>query len=266
MSSKPMNIQGLRAHNLALAVAAVTAAMAGGTVHAEEWQWSATPYVWATDLSVYVTAADRGIVDAEIPFEDLVETLDSAALVRVEGMRGQHGVAFDLFNVELVDTHTIELPGERDADLAIDSAIGLTILDATGVYDAGADGQGFSLVYGARVIEQRNDIEAALAHDGTTVGTRSLDMTDTMVDGLVGFRYARELPHNLSYEFAADISTGDTEYTWSAGPTIGYTFGEREQYEVTAGYRHMVVDFDTTEHVDADMTMSGVLLGFRIQF
>jgi hypothetical protein len=266
MTSKPTKTKALRARALPLAVAAATAAMAGGTASAEEWQWSATPYVWATDLGIDVTVVDRTLVDAEISFDDLAETLDSDVLVRVEGMRRQHGMAFDLFSVELADSRAADLPGEHGADLALDLGVGLTIFDATGVYDRGADGQGFSLVYGARVIEQRNDIDLVIDRGGMSIGTRSFDTTDTLVDGLVGFRYARELPHDFRYQLAVDVSTGDTDYTWSAGPTIGYAFGDRDRYEVTAGYRHMVVDYDTAESVDADMAMSGLLVGFRITF
>jgi len=185
-------------------------------------------------------------------------------------MRGEHGMAFDLFDVELVDAYGLELPGALPgaptASVGLDLSVGLTILDATGVYDPRADGEGFSLVYGARVIEQRNDIDASLSREGFTLASRSLDATDRFVDGLVGFRFARELPHNFSYSFAADVSTGDTELTWSAGPTLGYTFGASDRYEVTAGYRRMDVDFETAEPVEADMSMSGLLLGFRINF
>jgi hypothetical protein len=266
MNTRLMNAPGLRAHTLSLAIAAATAAMAGGSASAEEWQWSATPYVWATDLGVGLTVTDRELIDAEIAFDDLVEKLDSAAMVRIEGMRGEHGMAFDLFNVELVDTYALELPGAPTASLGLDLGVGLTILDATGVYDPRADGEGFSLVYGARVIEQRNNIDATLSHDGFTLASRSFNATDRFVDGLVGFRFARELPHNFSYSFAADVSTGDTELTWSAGPTLGYTFGDGDRYEVTAGYRRMDIDFETAEPVDADMSMSGLLLGFRINF
>jgi hypothetical protein len=265
MNTKLMNKAGLRTHALSLAVAAATGAIAG-TASAEEWQWSATPYVWATDLGIGLSVADRDLVDHEIAFDDLMEKVDAAAMVRVEGMRGQHGMAFDLFNVELADTQSIEPPGAPGADLALDAAIGLTILDATGVYDPRGDGKGFSLVYGARVIEQRNDIAATLSYAGTTLGSKSIDTTDRFVDGLVGFRYVRELPRNFSYGFAADVSTGDTELTWSAGPSIGYAFGDRHQYRVTAGYRRMDVDFETAEPVDADMSMSGLLIGFRVDF
>jgi hypothetical protein len=261
-----MNTEGRRARNLSTAVVAAIATLASASARSEQWQWSVTPYLWATDLGVDLTISDRELVDADIPFEDLLDKLDGATLVRVEGMHGEHGMAFDLFNVELTDSVGIELPGPSGTELAVDTEIGMTILDVTGVYDPHGDREGFSLVYGARILEQRNDVDAALRHDATTIGTRSLDATDRLVDGLVGFRYVRALPHNLSYELAADVSTGDTELTWSAGPTLGYTFGARDRYQVTAGYRRMVVDFDTAEHVDADMSMSGILVGFRIDF
>src|SRR5262247_3134156 len=99
MNTKLMSIAGLRAHTLSLAVAAATAAMAGNA-SAEEWQWAVTPYVWTTDLGMSLSVADRELVDTEIAFDDLIEKVDGAAMVRVEGMRGQHGMAFDLFNVE----------------------------------------------------------------------------------------------------------------------------------------------------------------------
>ena len=62
------------------------------------------------------------------------------------------------------------------------------------------------------------------------------------------------------------LSTGDTELTWSAGPAIGYTFGRSDEYRVTAGYRRMDIDFETAEPVDADMSMSGMWVGFRVNF
>jgi hypothetical protein len=217
-------------------------------------------------LRLGLSVADRELVDTEIAFDELVEKLDSAAMVRVQGMRGEHGMAFDMFNVELVDSLATPLPGELGGDFALDSSIGLTILDATGVYDPRGDGKGFSLIYGARVIEQRNDIDMTLGYNGTTLANKSFDTTDRFVDGLVGFRYVRELPRNFSYGFAADVSTGGTELTWSAGPALGYTFGAHDQYRVTAGYRRMDIDFETAEPVDADMSMDGLLLGFRIDF
>jgi hypothetical protein len=261
-----MNAGALPARTLSLAVAAALAASASGAALAEDWRWSATPYVWTTDVGMGLTLADRDLVDAEIPFDDLLDKLESAAMVRVEGMKGRHGMTFDVFNVELAEARAVTLPAAPGTSLALDARLGLTVLDATGVYDPRGDGAGFSLVYGARVIEQRNDIDATIGQDGVALAGRSFDATDRFVDGLVGFRYVRELPRNFSYSFAADVSTGGTELTWSAGPTIGYTFGDGNRYQVTAGYRRMDIDFETAEPVDADMSMSGLLVGFRLDF
>jgi hypothetical protein len=265
MNTNLISTAGLRASTLSLAIAAATAATAGNAA-AEEWQWSATPYVWATDLGMGLTVKDRTLVDTEIAFDDLVDKVDGAAMVRVEGMRGQHGMAFDLFNVELADAHAFAPAAAPGANLGLDLGVGLSILDATGLYDFDGGDEGFSFVYGARVIELRNDIDAVLSSGDTTLGARTFDSTDRLVDGLVGFRFARELPHDFHYEIHVDVSTGDTDMTWSAGPTIGYTFGDDDRYEVTAGYRRMDIDFETAEPVEADMSMSGVSLGFRINF
>jgi hypothetical protein len=150
--------------------------------------------------------------------------------------------------------------------LVLDTQLGMTIFDVTGVYDAGADGKGFALLYGGRLINQRNNVDAMIEFDHQAGESTSLDSSDTFVDGLIGVRYVGSLPGRWSYAVAADASTGGTELTWSASPMIGYTFGADSQYQLTAGYRHMVVDFDTAASVDMDMTLSGFLIGFRYAF
>jgi hypothetical protein len=123
-----------------------------------------------------------------------------------------------------------------------------------------------SLLYGMRVINQRNEMEATLIAGGEAAAMAAYEMDDTLTDALVGLRYAGDLPGRWSYEITADVSTGDTQLTWSVAPAIGYSFGDRDQFRLTAGYRHMTVDFDTRDPVDMDMSLSGLLVGFRYQF
>ncbi len=248
-------------------LAAAVALAACGTASADEWKWSITPYLWATDVGFDVSVRDHQLVDKTIPFEDLLQDLEAVAQVRADVMHGEHGFAIDLFDVELAhDSGRMPLPDGSGAELAVDAEIGMTILDLAGVYDPQGDGQGLSFLYGARLISQREDISARI-HNGTETGPEaSYDADDTLVDALVGMRYAGSLPGRWSYEIAADVSTGDTQLTWSLSPVIGYSFGERQQYRLTAGYRHMVIDFDTQPTVDMDMTLSGFLVGFRFAF
>ena len=248
-------------------IAAAIALTLSGAAQADEWQMSVTPYLWATDVGIDLTVRDRELLSEPIPFEDLLEDLETVAQLRFEAMRGEHGFAVDLFDVNLAsDNDRIPLPDGSGGELVLDTQIGMTILDISGVYDPEGDGYGVSYIYGARIINQREEIGAEVELDGETGLAAAYDADDTLVDGLIGLRYAKRLPGNWSYQVAADISTGDTELTWSVAPAIGYSFGARDQYQLTAGYRQMVIDFDTAESVDMDMTLSGFLLGFRFAF
>src|SRR5690606_29679488 len=96
---------------------------------------------------------------------------------------------------------------------------------------------------------------------------RRYEIDDTLVDAMVGVRYVRRFGERWSLETKADLSTGGTELTWSAAPSLGYSFGAERRYTAQAGYRRMVVDFDTADapvDVDAEMTLSGFLVGLRV--
>ena len=245
----------------------IVALMASAPAAADEWKMSVTPYLWATDVGLDVSYADQELVDVTVPFDYLVEDIETVAQVRFEAMRGRHGVAIDLFDVTLADEHArIAIPDGSGNSLLFDSESGMTIFDATGIYNPAGDGTGVSFLYGARVINQRNEMEATLIAGGEAAGTAAHDVEDTFTDALVGLRYAGHLPGNWSYEVTADVSTGGTELTWSVAPAIGLSFGERNQYHLTAGYRHLVMDFDTRNPVDMDMALSGLLVGFSYRF
>jgi hypothetical protein len=248
-------------------LAAAVALAACGTASADEWKWSVTPYLWATDVGIDVTVRDQQLVDKTIPFEDLLEDLKTGTLFRADAMHGEHGIALDLFNVVIADdSGRVPLPGGSGAELSLDAEVGMTIFDLTGVYDPQGDGKGLSFQYGTRIINQREDIAADLTGGNVAGRSAKYDASNTYVDALFGARYAGNLPGRWSYEIAADLSTGGTDLTWSVSPSIGYTFGKQQQYRMTAGYRRMVVDFDTQPTVDLDMTLSGYLIGFRFAF
>jgi len=254
-----------RTHPIATAIAALL--VAGSSVAgAGDWKWTVTPYAWATDVGVDVKVDDRQLVDEAISVEELLEDLDTIVQVRLEAQKGAHGLFVDLFDVTLSDdATTIALPsGSGEAKLT--PKMGMTILDAGAFWDPNGDQQGFQLLYGARLLNERATIGAELSRTDGTTTARTLEIDDTFVDALVGVRFIRPVGKRFSYQMQADVSKGGTELTWSAGPTLGYSFGETGKYTATAGYRRMVVDFDTAEAVDATMTLSGFLAGLRITF
>lgn len=246
---------------LAAAVALATC----GTATAGDWQWSITPYLWATDVGMDVTVRDRSVVETTIPFDDLLEDVDWVLQLRAQAMQGENGVAVDLFDVVMSDEAQLAMPGGTGGELAVDARIGMTILDLAGVHDPGADGEGFSLLYGVRLINQREDLDLALTGVEPPASQR-FEANDTYVDALAGLRYTARFSPHWSLTLNSDISTGGTELSWSLSPTLGYRFGKRENFQVIAGYRYLAVDFRTDPEVDLDMTLSGFLTGFRFTF
>lgn len=241
----------------------------GGAASADasDWTWSVTPYVWATDIGVDVTIDDRNVIDEKIAFEDLLEDVDAVAQVHLEAQRGAHGVMFDIFDVRLSDDDShVELPVPPGGEAILSSETGMTILEVGGLYDPRGDQQGFSLLYGTRIIQQRADIDARFVIDPAAPVTRTYEVTDTLYDGLLGIRYIKRFSPRWSWQARVDASAGGTELTWSAGTGAAYTFGKNDRYTILAGYRYMVVDFDTDDQVDVDMTLSGFITGLRFSF
>jgi hypothetical protein len=246
--------------------AAVLALAASGPAAAEDWDFSLTPYVWATDVGIDAAVRDRSVLDLTLPFDDLLEDLEWAMLLRGEAMRGAHGIAVDLFDVTVrEDGARMPLPDGSGASLTADTEVGMTILDVAGVYEPAGDGLGFALLYGVRLVGQQADVAATL-DGGQAAAAHRYQADETLVDGLLGLRCAGTLAGSWSYSLAADVSTGGTELTWSVNPSIGFSFGPAGRYRLVAGYRYLDVDFDTSPGVDMDMTLDGLLVGFRVAF
>ena len=61
-----------------------------------EWRFTVAPYIWGVGLSGDVGIFGRGPVDVDIPFSDILENLDFAAMGVAEAHNGTWGVFVDL--------------------------------------------------------------------------------------------------------------------------------------------------------------------------
>lgn len=262
-----MNRKTLRKTFTSTMAAALGVALSwtSGVAHAEDWKFDITPYAWVTDIGLDATLGPREI-DKQIPASDLLKVLDTIFQGRFEAKRGSFGAMVDIFDVTLSDELSgIALPsGGGKADLMSD--MGMTILDVGATYDPKGDGQGISFVLGSRLLNERATIDASFGSSSGSSVSRTFVTDDWMVDGLAGVRFRQHLSRHWGFQILADVSSGGTDYTWSVSPQMSYAFGRAGRYEVTAGYRRMVVDFQGDGSVDAQMTLSGALLGFRIAF
>lgn len=244
-----------------LAASLATSALAA---QGDRWRWTVTPYAWATDVHVDVALDGRGVVDETIPVADLLDDLDTTFQGRVEAKHGEFGLYADVFYVSLSDeVDGVALPqGAGSADLGW--GLDMTIADVAGVYDPGGDDRGFEFLLGARVIDQRMEVDASFT-TGSGTTQQGYDAKDTLVDLLAGIRYSRDLTERVSFHSQFDVSSGDTELTWSMFPSLQYSFGDG-RYGLVAGYRHMEIEFEEQGGLDAELSMSGPLIGFRASF
>jgi len=266
MKTQSSSLRGARRTLRHAATVAALLVAGAASASAGDWKWTVTPYLWATDVGVDVAIDDRQVVDETIAFEDLVESVEAAAQLRIEAQRGAHGVMLDIFDVRLAeDPATLTLPSGA-GEATISAEIGMSIVEAAGIYDPHGDQQGFALLYGARLLDQRAEIDARFDLTSGSTVSREFEPRDTLVDGMVGVRYTRRFAQRWSHESRVDVSAGGTELTWSAGSSLAYAFGKTGRYAVSAGYRRMVVDFKDDDATEVDMTLSGFVTGLRVAF
>ncbi len=71
----------------------------------DEFGWSVTPYFWASDTSLDLTVEDTDINGGvKIPFSDLLDVLDTAFQIHVEGGKGNWSGFGDFTYLETSDT------------------------------------------------------------------------------------------------------------------------------------------------------------------
>ena len=247
----------------------ITLSMTGAAA-ASDWEWSVTPYAWATDVNADISINDRQVADQKIDFTDLAEELEWTAQGHVEGRKGRHGVMLDLFYINLADdAQRFPLPAPLPGEALVDGELKLTILDVGGVFNPRGDGEGFSLFYGGRAVDRNIEVDARFPLCPGVTLARSYEVSETLYDALLGARYARQINSRWSWAVQADASTGGTEQTWSALAGLGWSFGAEGRYTLIAGYRYMDIQFEKDNalgEVDTDVTLSGFISGLRIAF
>lgn len=245
-----------------IAAGAVTAALLSVTAADSHAQWTVTPYLWAAGIDADVSLHGTQVVSQHIGFSDLVEDVDLAAMVRVEGQFGRVGAMVDLFYIGMsTPAQSVTLPGGGEG--LVDADIDMTVVDAVAGYRLDGVVQGLSVRAGSRVLVEGSSVNL---HGPSSAVTVSHSGTDWQPNGIVGLRFNRRLLSHLSVDSRSDIGTGGVELTWSADLEMVYGFGRQERFGVRLGYRALTIRYREETSVQTDMTMSGLITGFTIGF
>jgi len=227
------------------------AAMAGD---AATFNWSVTPYLWASQTKVDLTIRDESLGGDRISFGDLLDQLDSGFMIHSEGGKGNWSVMADLTYLETSDS-------EQRPVFLVKSAAETTVLDMAVAYWPGGAGSSFSMLAGMRYSGFDNRYRFFL---GDNEVTRARD-DDDYYDVLLGLRYRFDLGERWELLTRADVSLGQSEGTWMAQAILGRTVGKRELNRILIGYQYKVAEFDSGD-IRSDFTYHGPIAGFNFRF
>ena len=217
--------------------------------------WSITPYFWASDTSLDLTVVDTEINGGvEIPFSDLLDVLDTAFQIHIEGGKGKFSGFADMTFLETSDT--LERPV---VDIATNSK--QTFIDAAVAYWPQGVGSALNFYGGLRytAFDDRYDITLG----ANPVVSRRSDQD--YFDVLLGLRYRFDLSDRWGLLTRGDVSFGDTEGTWLVQGLLAYTVGKRQQNRILFGYQYKVAEFENGG-LNSDYTFSGPMAGFNFRF
>jgi hypothetical protein len=243
---------------------------AGESQAADSWEWSLTPYLWASSIGTKVKQDGVTISDNDVAFTDLLSDLDFALAARAEGRRGRIGFLFDFFYVDLSTSETV--PEHQNPDIPppgslIDVNIEQLILEGGGFYRLSGDETGLDLLFGLRWIGFDQVIDVTLPFPPNPTETKK--SSPNLTDGFLGLRYAGRLGNKWGFSIRGDAATGGTELTLNGQALFNYQIGQSGKYGLHFGYRYMALEVkEQVQGVDieTDLTLSGPVFGFMFKW
>jgi len=219
------------------------------------WRWSITPYLWGTELNADVRLRGGQEVGSELQFDDILDKLDFAAQVHLEGRRNAWGMFVDATYLALSDDTT---HGPISADTDIDTGI----YEVAATFTPGGEVGQFTAFAGARIIDLSLEMRFSLPEPLPSVQRTS---DKSYADFMIGGRLLHPFSDRWLLELRGDIGAGDSESSWNALATVGWRFGNDLDNAVLLGWRHMELEVEEGGR-ETDVTLDGPIAGVLFSF
>lgn len=226
-----------------------------------EWDYTATFYGWFPGVSTLVETP-VGAVEAEVGFDEILETLDFAFLGAIEARKGKWSLIADLqyFDVGAAAETPV---AAQFSEATIDSR--MVLLGAYATY-AMVDRPGLRFDVGAGLRYADATIDTQLVGQGATAD-RSFSSDASWVDGVIAARMNLQLDDRWRAIAFADVGgfgIGDSsDLTWQVAAGVGYRLSEK--WSAIGGYRHLTIERNF-HGSDISVDVSGPFLGFQSSF
>ena len=217
--------------------------------------WSITPYAWAPLTKVDLTFQDTSI-GGEIRFKDVLDTIDAAFMVTVEGGKGRWSAFADMTYADASDD------SERNL-LTIRSRNKQQFIDVGISWWPGGIGSPLSVIGGLRYtgFDSRFDFVSNLT--GEILASEKSDSSYN--DILLGLRYRLALSERWALLTRGDASFGESDGTVMLRAHLSYAVGKQRQNGILFGYQYKQADFDDSG-LQFEFRFHGPTAGFKFRF
>jgi hypothetical protein len=219
----------------------------------DKLRWAITPYLWASDTTLDLAFQDTN-VGGDIAFSDVLDVLDAAFMLHVEGGRGNWSAFADITYLATSDT------AERPL-LTVDSDNKQTFVDAAVSYWPQGVGSPFSVFAGLRYTGF--DDRYIFRDGGTEVGRQASNAD--YYDALLGLRYRFDLAERWSVETRGDYGFGDSEGVFLLRASVAYAVGKQRQNRLLFGYQYKQSEYQDGD-VRTEFQNTGPTAGFSFRF
>jgi hypothetical protein len=241
---------------LALAIAIAGAAVpAAQAAEGDPVTWVVAPYIWAPSVSADLETPSGGSGGGNTDFfPDIVDKIEGGFLGHVEAQGDQFGFMSDVLWLKLGDGNEFAL-GDTDADLST------WLVDVAGVWSPGPERfSGFELYAGLRYIDI--ELDASFEPTNPDFARREIGPSESFADFLAGVRYIAHFNDNWSMTFRGDGSWGQTEGTYLAAATLGWSPGNGTW---GLGWRYMNAEIGNDDE-NLELDLSGPVFGYAFVF
>lgn len=248
-----MNVSMRRA---AAGLAAILACSSSDACAQERWNWVVAPYLWAVDVNTDLDVPPlSGGIGRRTGFGDIIDKLDGAFQVHVEGQGDRFGIFADYTYLGLADDTTRPLfRSESDLDTQL--------FEAAAVWSPAEQRfTGVDVFAGLRYIDL--DISSNITPTGPLgLPPIRIDLDRSFSDFMVGTRYTWAFADRWGVTLRGDGSWGDTEGTWNASVVANYKMKSGVWF---FGYRYLDVDAQV-RGVGVDLVVKGPAVGYGFKF
>lgn len=235
-----------------------------------EWRFTIAPYVWAAGIDGDVGLFGREPVSIDVPFSDVLENLDVAAMGVAEAHNGTWGVLVDLNYVNLGAKRSLSraiseqppVTADLRASVDVEEFIG-TLMGQWRALDS--ETVSLDLMGGVRYWHVDNEVTLRLKANGQEVKSLSGSDGASWIDPMLGAkaRIDTDTPvYFTGWGMVGGFGAG-SELSWDVMGGVGYQW--TENFSTVLGYRAIGVDY-RDDGFTYDVIQSGAVLGGVFNF